>query len=398
MPGVVTALDVSEEVRPDEFCIHHHHWNDFVYACIAIDSHFTYFGMQVLSCFWDLAAIEGEKRAEATSRLLEHLQLSQNDAPGTSSTPATGEGPSPSALDVAVTGCSPLVAYSIRRLYKGLTSGRKGARQGFALALTAALKQLTCFQAENLLALVESMNEIAIGGGRDEFFGQIFGLGAIIRARKMEPAVATAIAEQAIGLAHKKSFLREAAATLIIELAERNPDCMNKVLSEGRELRAWLSAPCDQACPEALALALRLWRHMPKELQNACKLLPSCSSVPTASLFATGRKGKDKNDKAVAAAFFSEAHLKRLAPVLKATTQSHPRLNIVWTTLLIVLLPGYVGAEEKKKEVQKAVAVASPELDAFWSVLVEGDIFESTSHERKYLGCTLFEHCLPAIK
>lgn len=364
-------------------------------SCSFIVPHFCH--VQVLSCFWDLAAIEGDKRAEAALKLLEHLKESQN-AYGTGSGNKNSKNGG-SGLDGAVERCSPLVAYSIRRLYKGLTSGRKGARQGFALALTTALKHLGCFQSGNILALVDSMNELSVGGGRDEFFGQMFGLGAVVRAQKLDAGVARAITEQAIELAHKKSFLREAAAALITELADRNPESISKVLAGPSRVRAWLTAPVDQACPEALALAIRLWRFMPQELKKICELLPSCSAVPSAELFAHGRKQKDKNDKTVAAAFFSEGHLRKLLPVLRTTTQGHPRVNIVWPTMLTLLLPGYLPDQtEKSAEKAPHSAVADSDLAVFWSVLVEGDIFESASHERKFLGFTVFGQILPLLK
>ncbi|KAL4543898.1 hypothetical protein Ndes2437B_g01704 [Nannochloris sp. 'desiccata'] len=333
MPGTVTALDVNEEV---------------------------------LACFWDLAAIEGEKRAEAASKLLDHLFKSQEQYINVAN-PAkasTGENAS-AALDSAVGGCSPLVAYSIRRLHKGLTSGRKGARQGFALALTAVLGKLNCFKPENILSLVESLNDLSVGGGRDEFFGQIFGLGAI----------------------------------------KKNPECMARVLSSSSsgssgQLRAWLTAPCEQACPEALALALRLWQYMPKELIKACHVLPSnCTSVPSSSLFIQDgqnnsnsttkneKNNNNNNDQAVAAAFFSEAHLKKIQPVLRATTQGHPRLHIVWPTLVCLLLE---TTSSNSDDVSKIVN--------FWNILVETDIFQSASHERKYLGFILFGKILPNIQ
>jgi DNA polymerase phi len=363
--------------------------------------------MQVLACFWDLAAIESERRAEAASKLLDHLLKSQEQYINVAN-PAkasTGENAS-AALDFAVGSCSPLVAYSIRRLHKGLTSGRKGARQGFALALTAILGNLNCFKPENVLSLVESLNDLSVGGGRDEFFGQLFGLGAIVRAQELDEPTAVAVIEQAVALAHKKSFLREAAATLITELAEKNPVCMARVLDSSSsgssgQLRAWLTAPCDQVCPEALALALRLWQYMPKELIKACHVLPSnCTSVPSSNLFTQDeqknsnstiknkKNNSSNNDLAVAAAFFSEAHLKKIQPVLHATTQGHPRLHIVWPTLVSLLLKA--ASSNNNEDVSKMVD--------FWNILVETDIFQSASHERKYLGFILFGEILPNIQ
>ena len=45
----------------------------------------------------------------------------------------------------------------MKRLVKGLGSGRGGARQGFALALTAALQRLPELPTEAVLALMDAV-------------------------------------------------------------------------------------------------------------------------------------------------------------------------------------------------------------------------------------------------
>ena len=137
-------------------------------------------------------------------------------------------------------------------------------------------------------------------------------------------------------------------------------------------------------------LALRLWRFMPAELRKASGLLPACAAAPSAQVFTQGRNVKDKGDTAVAAALFSENHLDKVAPLLRPTTQGHPRLHTVWPTLLALLLPGYSAEVAAGQEAQRSPGAAVPELEAFWRVVVEEDIFESASQERKYLGFTLF--------
>ena len=350
----------------------------------------------MLSYFWDLASIDDEKRSEAATKLLEYMQKSQKEFQQDSSNVngvGGGGSSSPSTLDTALHDCSPLVAYTMRRLYKGLTSGRKGARQGFALALTAAIKHLDCF---NIPALIESLNDVSIGGGRDEYFGQIFGLGAIVRgASSLDVDSATAIVEQAVHLAHKKSFLREVAATVIVELAEKNQDVIAGVLENAEELRAWVTAPLPQACPEALYTAVRIWRYMPEDLKESCPLLPpNCAHVPSPTLF-TASQGSNVNvdDIAVASAFFYESHLKALAPVLRNTTQGHPRLHTVWSALFDLLKP----VTTTTTTTTIGSTPTRHELAQFWTVIVENDIFESTSHDRKFLGFSLFQRLLEFV-
>jgi len=116
-------------------------------------------------------------------------------------------------LDGALWHCAPVVRYSVKRLVRGLASSRKGARQGFALALTAVLGQLDELKsAATVSALIESLPETSAGGNRDDILGHLFAVGAVVRSGvELDVPTATAVVEQAVGLAFKKSFLREAA-------------------------------------------------------------------------------------------------------------------------------------------------------------------------------------------
>jgi hypothetical protein len=50
--------------------------------------------------------------------------------------------------------------YTLKRLARGLASSNKGARQGYALALTTALQQLQCVSPAGMLDLVDSSVEV----------------------------------------------------------------------------------------------------------------------------------------------------------------------------------------------------------------------------------------------
>ena len=74
---------------------------------------------------------------------------------------------------------------------------------------------------------------------------------------------------------------------------------------------------------QVLALAVTLWPKLPESMVTACSLLP-------------GSGGEDKRTEA----FFTRKHLETLTETLKATTNNHPHLHIVWKVLLPMLLPG----------------------------------------------------------
>lgn len=125
---------------------------------------------------------------------------------------------------------------------------------------------------------------------RDILIGRMFGLGAVVRAGlAASGADAATVAEEVAGLAAKKSFLRETAAAVLLELAEAlPPPAAAAMLSGAPAVAAWLEAAPDAATPEALLLALRLWAVLPPALLTKCRLLPKGAPPPPAGFFTVG--------------------------------------------------------------------------------------------------------------
>lgn len=97
-------------------------------------------------------------------------------------------------------------------------------------------------------------------------------------------------------------------------------------------------------CMQALLLALHLWPSLPKSLLQEVKLLPADTKPPPKGYFTDPDTLKDLAAPA-AAAFFTEQHLQRLLPVLRASSSSHPRLHSVWLTIFALLLPGFTAVK-----------------------------------------------------
>ena len=95
------------------------------------------------------------------------------------------------------------------------------------------------------------------------------------------------------------------------------------------------------SCLQALLLAVRLWGRLPAAVTAACPLLPAGCKPPPPTLFTNPNVSAAKAAEPAAAALFSETHLELLVPVLRGSTQSHPRLHGVWPTLLALLIPGF---------------------------------------------------------
>lgn len=81
---------------------------------------------------------------QAAKKLVEEVVASQQAANPNADIDISQEMITPQTrgpiLTKALSRCSPLMMYTIKRLAKGLASGREGARQGYAMALASLLQ------------------------------------------------------------------------------------------------------------------------------------------------------------------------------------------------------------------------------------------------------------------
>ncbi|KAJ1656256.1 DNA-directed DNA polymerase [Dispira simplex] len=168
----------------------------------------------LLPLFWDLASIEATERHKATTLLLRTLGQFQMEFVET-------HGLDPREIqcrtpdDLTKYWC-PDVVYTFRRLMQGLSSPRKGARQGFGLALTELLQRFRGFAVDLVVELLNQTTVVPPGckgqEERDFLFGRLFGYLAIIqsgmltRSTMLEEDVARVV-QGLLEVAHAKSFL-----------------------------------------------------------------------------------------------------------------------------------------------------------------------------------------------
>jgi len=259
----------------------------------------------ILQLFWDLAALEPSKRQAAASALVGHAAEAQAAATDTGAQAATvaADADDKERAAAALATCAPLAAYVVRRLCRGLGSGRDGARQGFATALTQALTVVTAVPLEHAFALLKSSLEPVTGASKgaevnDSFFGQLFGLGAIIRALDARAIAATttttttttkagkaadanltlraALAEELVTLTTKKVFLAEGAAALLVQLTDSlSASQLPSLLQRAPAFATWLQAAPDSARPEVLVVLLKLLPKLPANVVTKCRMLPA---------------------------------------------------------------------------------------------------------------------------
>ena len=294
----------------------------------------------VLQHFWDLANVEAETRQTSAVRLVHELKSAQDafsvsgavsgaemgdaaDVGGRLSGDGSGdENEAPPSL----TGCSPVLVYALRRLARGLGSGRSGARQGFALALTAAFSEIPLVSLPDGLKLLktslEPITQATKGSeARDILMGQLFGVAALVRAMAARLAAGeirrqdavdfgAATAEEVSALAKSKAYLAESASAVILEIADALGGAENTgvggdvtaVLERSGSLADWIAAPAADATPEAVALAAALWPALPPALRARCDALPpvspeeaqTASALVSACLLYTSPSPRDK--------------------------------------------------------------------------------------------------------
>lgn len=131
----------------------------------------------MLDSFWNLAVDDEERRISAAKVLLDELIAGQReheesrrskDGSINNLPPDVDKLPKPKRQELALRRCSPLMIYALRRLVRGLGSGREGARQGFATALTLLLSKegqpaasSTFMDAEDVMILIETCLEVS---------------------------------------------------------------------------------------------------------------------------------------------------------------------------------------------------------------------------------------------
>eukprot|EP00057_Strongylocentrotus_purpuratus_P019706 XP_011674180.1 PREDICTED: myb-binding protein 1A-like protein [Strongylocentrotus purpuratus] len=119
------------------------------------------------------------------------------------------------------------VTYSLRRLVRGLASSRKGARQGYAIALTELLSKVKEIALEDVFKLMKQ--ELQVSGKKSEekeyAFGQVFAYLAVIQSGRLNEhngASSVHILEQLLALSQQKTYLQLICLQGVIDLIKRS--------------------------------------------------------------------------------------------------------------------------------------------------------------------------------
>ncbi|KAI0290438.1 hypothetical protein B0F90DRAFT_1812301 [Multifurca ochricompacta] len=373
-----------------------------------------------LPLFWDLSSVDKGKRIDASVEListleklqasLEHRSAEWNEFLGEDDIEEEQYAQGASAarrmvhetrLDVLN---APDVAYSIRRLVRGLASPRESSRLGFAVALTELLSRVTTVSCAQILALLlEGSRATSNQTGQEErdlLFARLFGLTAIVHSvssfvcapccltlplhRARSKAVLLCSPLCAHSRVPNRGLLRRRTGRIgcaMDALAEANDDDLpwreealrvlfdeefgdshstDKGAEQGRSL--WTPEKIALACVHRGCGQKREheWRGLWAPTIKHGNVLHPSNLVTLARIL---REGEIEDDESVA----------------KIPSRAwRPQVHHVWDELLNELL--------------------SPE-DNFFRIVVDESLFaESASNERKYWGFVIFQKALPRVK
>ncbi|KAJ3189227.1 hypothetical protein HDU85_002852 [Gaertneriomyces sp. JEL0708] len=309
----------------------------------------------MMALYWELASVDPKVRDDAAHTLLRALHQFQ-----CTFTPQETDTESEDLEKV----CAPDVAYGVKRLLRGLPSSRKGARQGFAVALTELLRSLEFLKVSTIFHLLIKLTQTLGAKGQEEkdiLFGRIFGILAICQADMLRRPHTTLdetkeLVTALLKYSSSKSYVRETCFKVLITILE---NIQGHALEN--EVIAYL-------VPAVLAKEV----STPEDLWFAVVAQSKHPEFDWASALPSWKSGS----------IYNRNNLGKVVEILKDSTFVSPRVHSVWEALLDVLL-----------------ATPRPTqgftLEDLW-VSLDESLFNSTL-ERKHLGLLLFQRILPRL-
>ncbi|KAF3779787.1 DNA polymerase V [Nymphaea thermarum] len=353
-----------------------------------------------IDIFRDLSSVEVSARESAVEALVKELQKVQEAYEKSGGTVYEGNSQLEAEKDEGLKSCAPSLRYALRRLIRGVSSSRECARQGFALGLTAVLGTIQRINTDSILELIDNLLEVSSSmkgqEARDCLLGRLFAYGALARSGRVahdwslnnKTSTIKEFIRVVISLADKKSYLREPAVSIILELADTLPvDAVAAHILEAPALADWFDKAISNENPDALYLALKLREKASADNKIFCKLLPWPFTPSN---------------------LFTPDCLSSLVPCLKETTFCQPRMHSVWPVLVNILFSDVslqkdgAACSDSTQALKKCRKLSSTEknlskrLDYFCSLVIDGSLLMS-SHDRKHLAFDILLLLLPRL-
>ena len=284
---------------------------------------------------------------------------------------------------------------TLRRLFRGLCSSRKAARQGFSIALTELLSQLGSGKIDTPLVsgfLVSIWEDSTSPEGgatkqeeRDHFFGRVFGADAIIKSgiltSKLDREQWKRLLDLVCSVSQKKPWLRQECGWLLYQFVATNSDpnlqpfvediidilSSHKIIRTPEGVAIWLAA--KRSYPKA-SMSKYVWKHGHPFASKDLKTL--ADTMKDAKM-----KSSEDDSEAQGGATWSA------------------NLHFTWTIVLDYLFEvNVIGSKSERVTSTKPVEDVVP-FEDFWRVVVdEGLLGLNSSPERKQWGVLVWNMAL----
>eukprot|EP00961_Rhodomonas_salina_P242126 3270859-Rhodomonas_salina.1 len=273
-----------------------------------------------LDLFWQLSSADDKVRSNAAVVLTEALQKVQAEHNVTHVNAKSADSDS-DELNPDGDLCDDLV-YTIKRLVRGLASSREGARHGFSLALTLALRTFPVMRAKPVFALILELLQVKAESKQEEKecgFGRLFGCMALFQSGRLqfskeesaraesesscEQVLCWKVMEELLRLMKSKSFMAEAATHSLILIMKAVPKELFRKHFAPFLRSQWKGTAMSDMGPEMLDLMLN----------TDMRCVDTCPS------------------------YVQPRNIKQLVEPLKFSTSAHPRIHHVWESLIFVL-------------------------------------------------------------
>ena len=320
--------------------------------------------LSFLELFYELARVEHSRRVHAAEELVRQLLDKQKTSTEIENSKS------------GFAGCFKELAYTLKRLIRGLLSPRAAARQGFALALHQVLVcqplRESIDPAHLFQKVAETMNlppSAKRQDIRESYFSKITFFMVLHRARilyaedvvdKKLPGVVKQLTE----MAQRKPYLREICFELLAQIAAQVPrSSLDDIVLH--QVRPFF-AEGESVSAEALSFSLALRSILASEVDAG-------------------------NELSRAAQLCLRPRVLESVEALKHSSASFPRLHSVWGR--IFGLPSVEAAGENHVAAATSPTLSESQLRqhvAVWTQVVDRSIFTST-HERQFIGFELFK-------
>lgn len=249
-----------------------------------------------------------------------------------------------------------------RRLFRGLASGRKGARLGFSIVLAEVLSRMFGTEAEQdgkykeltfekvmglLISKTKPEGDLSGQEVKDHSLGLLFGLESLVKARilfvdEWEDRW-SAVLDSLFKLVEKKSWVREQCGWVIME-------ALDQMAQEHAEMTIQKLVEANLAAsPEGVGIWLKAMERFPD------------MRLPSKPWGSDGDPLRHLKDLALALKESSNAGNGQV----KQSGSWNPKLHFVWD----LVLREYVHRADEKDE------SAHTDFDLFWKVIVDGKHF-----------------------